>query len=113
VHPVGKSSPVAGAANVHTPAQGHSGRRRGDRDRAECAANGGENLAARQGLALRHLEPLLQVLAPHGILTGYRGPRGGYRLAREPSDISVEDILRSVGSMEDDSTRSLLPIGHC
>lgn len=78
-----------------------------------CAANGGENLAARQGLALRHLEPLLQVLAPHGILTGYRGPRGGYRLAREPSDISVEDILRSIGSMEDDSTRSLLPIGHC
>ncbi|MFZ1091503.1 MAG: Rrf2 family transcriptional regulator [Xanthobacteraceae bacterium] len=53
------------------------------------------------------------MLAPHGILTGYRGPRGGYRLAREPSDISVEDILRSVGSMEDDSTRSLLPIGHC
>jgi hypothetical protein len=33
--------------------------------------------------------------------------------AREPSDISVEDILRSIGSMEDDSTRSLLPIGHC
>ena len=29
--------------------------------------------------------------------------RPGYRLAREPSDISVEDILRSIGSMEDDS----------
>jgi Iron-dependent Transcriptional regulator len=42
--------------------------------------------------------------SPHrGILTGYRGPRGGYRLAREPSDISVEDILRSIGSVEDDS----------
>jgi hypothetical protein len=39
----------------------------------------------------------------HGILTGYRRPRGGYRLAREPSDISVEDIPRSIGSMEDDS----------
>jgi hypothetical protein len=38
-----------------------------------------------------------------GFLIGYRGPRGGYRLAREPSDISVEDILRSIGSMEDDS----------
>jgi len=61
-------------------------------------------LAAPQGLALRHLEPLLQVLAtprhPHRIS---RGPRGGYRLTREPSDISVEDILRGIGSMEDDS----------
>jgi hypothetical protein len=30
-------------------------------------------------------------------------PRGLPRWAREPSDISVEDILRSIGSMEDDS----------
>ena len=43
------------------------------------------------------------LLAHHGILTGYRGPRGGYRLAREPSGISVEDILRSIGNKEDDS----------
>jgi hypothetical protein len=42
--------------------------------------------------------------SPHrGILAGYRGPRGGDRLVREPSDISVEDIPRSIGSMEDDS----------
>jgi hypothetical protein len=35
------------------------------------------------------------------------------RLAREPSDISVEDILRSIGSMEDDSLLNevVLPSG--
>jgi Rrf2 family transcriptional regulator, iron-sulfur cluster assembly transcription factor len=55
-------------------------------------------LAARLGLAPRHLEPILQSLVQHGILKGLRGPRGGYELAREPQAISVDTILRLAAS---------------
>lgn len=58
-------------------------------------------LAARHGLPPRHLEPVLQALVRHGILKGIRGPRGGYELARESAKISVDDILRAAGSVED------------
>jgi Rrf2 family protein len=50
-------------------------------------------LAARHGLAPRHLEPVLQELVRHGILKGIRGPRGGYELARERRRITAVDIL--------------------
>jgi Rrf2 family protein len=59
-------------------------------------------LAARHNLPPRHLEPVLQALVHEGIFNGVRGPRGGYELARERKRISVADILRAAGSVEDD-----------
>jgi Rrf2 family protein len=58
-------------------------------------------LATRHRLPPRHLEPVLQALVRHGILKGIRGPRGGYELAREESNISADDILRAAGTVED------------
>ena len=58
-------------------------------------------LAARHTLPPRHLEPVLQALVRDGILKGIRGPHGGYELAREQTNITAEDILRSSGSAED------------
>ena len=58
-------------------------------------------LANRHRLPPRHLEPLLQALVRQGVLTGVRGPRGGYELAREPRRITAHDILRAVGTMEE------------
>jgi Rrf2 family protein len=60
-------------------------------------------LAARHNLPPRHLEPVLQALVHEGIFNGVRGPRGGYELARERKRISVADILRAAGTVEDDS----------
>ena len=60
-------------------------------------------LAARHNLPPRHLEPVLQALVHEGIFNGVRGPRGGYALARERKRISVADILRAAGTVEDDS----------
>jgi len=60
-------------------------------------------LAARHNLPPRHLEPVLQALVHEGIFHGVRGPRGGYELARERKRISVADILRAAGTVEDDS----------
>ena len=43
---------------------------------------------------------VLQELVRADILAGVRGPRGGYRLARERRRISIGDIVRVVRSLE-------------
>jgi Rrf2 family iron-sulfur cluster assembly transcriptional regulator len=57
-------------------------------------------LAARHKLPSRHLETLLQGLVHAKILTGVRGPRGGYELARERRRITVGEIVRVVRTLE-------------
>jgi len=57
-------------------------------------------ITRRQGIPRRYLEQGLQQLVREGVLTGVRGPRGGYRLARERRRISVGDIVRVVRKME-------------
>lgn len=54
-----------------------------------------KSLATRYNLAPRYLEPMLQMLVQVGILKGVRGPHGGYRLARPPSELTVEEIFRA------------------
>lgn len=55
---------------------------------------------SRQGIPRRYLEPVLQQLVRAGILEGVRGPRGGYRLARERRRISLAEIADAVRSTE-------------
>ena len=57
-------------------------------------------ITLRQGIPRRYLEQVLQQLVRAEILTGVRGPKGGYRLARERRRISVGDITRVVRTME-------------
>ena len=57
-------------------------------------------ITKRQGIPRRYLEQALQHLVRDNILIGVRGPRGGYRLARERRRISVADIVRVVQVME-------------
>jgi len=57
-------------------------------------------ITRRQGIPRRYLEQALQQLVRDGVLVGVRGPRGGYRLARERRRISVGDIVRVVQGME-------------
>jgi len=58
------------------------------------------DITARQGIPKRYLEQALQLLVREKVLIGVRGPRGGYRLARERRRISVGDIVRVVRTME-------------
>lgn len=58
------------------------------------------DISRRQGIPRRYLEQVLQELVHKGILAGQRGPRGGYRLARERRRITVGDIMRVVGALE-------------
>lgn len=56
-------------------------------------------IARRQGIPQRYLEQVLQRLVRAGVLAGVRGPRGGYRLARERRRISVGEITRAVDAL--------------
>lgn len=57
-------------------------------------------ITRRQGIPKRYLERALQELVRAGVLIGVRGPRGGYRLARERRRVSVGEIVRIVRALE-------------
>ena len=68
----------------------------------DIALNAGVNpvqnvaVAKRQGIPKRYLEQTLQILVKNNILVASRGPRGGYRLAKERRKIKILDIIESV-----------------
>jgi Rrf2 family iron-sulfur cluster assembly transcriptional regulator len=66
---------------------------------------------SRQGIPRRYLEPVLQQLVRAGILDGVRGPRGGYRLARERRKITLAEIAEAVRSTEATSDPFEIPPG--
>lgn len=57
-------------------------------------------ITRRQNIPKRYLEQVLQQLVRAGVLEGVRGPRGGYRLARERRRITVGELVRIVRTME-------------
>jgi Rrf2 family protein len=59
-----------------------------------------KEITRRQGVPQRYLEQVMQHLVHAGILRGVRGPRGGYRLARERRRITVGDVVRVVNALE-------------
>ena len=67
-----------------------------------------KEITARQGVPQRYLEQVMQQLVRAGVLKGVRGPRGGYRLAKERRRISVGDIVRVAESL-DEETESQVP----
>ena len=58
------------------------------------------DISRRQGIPRRYLEQVLQELVRQGILSGQRGPRGGYRLARERRRITMGEVVRVVRNLE-------------
>ncbi|TNE40160.1 MAG: Rrf2 family transcriptional regulator [Alphaproteobacteria bacterium] len=73
-----------------------------------------KDITQRQGIPQRYLEQVMQHLVRAGILKGVRGPRGGYRLARERRRISVGDVVRVVDAMEvvEDELPRTSPLGE-
>jgi Rrf2 family protein len=63
-----------------------------------------QHIARRLGLPRRYLEQVMQQLVRAGILRGVRGPRGGYRLARERRRITVGEIIRVLAGEDADGT---------
>ena len=57
---------------------------------------GAAEIAERLDAARRGIEPLLQALVRAGILDSLRGPRGGYRMARAPREVTLAEVLDAV-----------------
>ncbi len=68
-----------------------------------------KEITARQGVPQRYLEQVMQQLVRAGVLKGVRGPRGGYRLAKERRRISVGDVVRVAESLEDEDNEAIDP----
>lgn len=67
------------------------------------SVTGASVLAAECGTSVVSLGTALRALAKHGLVRGIPGPRGGYRLARAASEISVLEVLEAAGGpMRDD-----------
>lgn len=53
-------------------------------------------IADQEGISLQYLEQIFGELRRAGLVESERGARGGYRLARDPSQITVGDVVRTL-----------------
>ena len=55
-----------------------------------------KEVASCQDISPKYLEQIMIVLKSSGFVDSMRGPRGGYTLARDPSEITVGSIIRAM-----------------
>lgn len=53
-------------------------------------------VAEKEDISLKYLEKIAQMLKRGGLISVKRGPKGGYRLSREPRRITLEDIFETL-----------------
>ncbi len=58
------------------------------------------NLARHQNISLSYLEQLFSLLRKNNLVSGIRGPGGGYRLANNPKNITIAQILNAVNEKQ-------------
>ncbi len=56
----------------------------------------GEAIATAQDIPLKFLEGILRQLRQSGIVASQRGADGGYRLDRDPAEVSIADVVRAL-----------------
>lgn len=56
-----------------------------------------QEISERQKISLHYLEQLFRKLRKGNVVKSVRGPGGGYVLARSMDEISIRDVLESVG----------------
>jgi Rrf2 family iron-sulfur cluster assembly transcriptional regulator len=54
------------------------------------------DISAQQSISISYLEQLFARLRQHGLVTGMRGPGGGYCLAHPANEITIASILSTV-----------------
>lgn len=63
--------------------------------RTESGPETGRDIAARERLPADYVEQILLRLRRAGIVKSTRGARGGYALAKNPSQVSVRDVIQA------------------
>ena len=62
------------------------------------------DISSCQGISLSYLEQLFSLLRQSGLVQGVRGPGGGYRLSKPPTQINIAEIIDAVDEKIDVST---------
>jgi Rrf2 family protein len=69
-------------------------------------------VSERQGITVKYLEQIIILLKKAGYLKSSRGNSGGYRLAKDPAEYTLGDILRTtegslapIACLEDDENQ--------
>jgi Rrf2 family iron-sulfur cluster assembly transcriptional regulator len=57
------------------------------------------DISSQQSISISYLEQLFAKLRQHGLVTGMRGPGGGYYLAHPASEITIAQVLNAVDDM--------------
>lgn len=76
--------------------------RYGMRAMLDLAENGGgklvllKDIAERQEISKRYLEHMMTLLRNSGLVVAERGASGGYRLARAPGEIRLDEIFEAL-----------------
>ena len=56
------------------------------------------DISLRQNISLSYLEQLFALLRKHNLVSGVRGPGGGYKLSVDPKDITIAQIINAINS---------------
>ena len=55
-----------------------------------------KTIAEREDISNKYLEQLIAMLKASGLVRSIRGPRGGYTLAKPPSDIQLKEVFTTL-----------------
>ena len=57
-------------------------------------------IAKHQGISLSYLEQLFALLRKHNLVSGIRGPGGGYKLSDLPENITIAQIINAINFID-------------
>src|SRR5919108_5610556 len=64
--------------------------------RGDAAASSAREIAEQYDIPIELMAKVLQRLVRRGLLASHQGTRGGYELARLPTQISVADVIQAI-----------------
>lgn len=70
-------------------------------------------LARRLGLPAASLSKCFQQLSRRGLVSGRRGPGGGYRLAADPRRVTLEAVADALGALDPHAGRCVMEDRRC
>jgi len=64
--------------------------------RGDTGSSSAREIAELYAIPIELMAKVLQRLVRRGLLASHQGTRGGYQLARKPSEISVADVIQAI-----------------
>jgi len=52
-----------------------------------------KTIASRQDISNKYLEQLMTILKTSGLVRSFRGPKGGYMLAKPPNEVKLDEVF--------------------